>query len=47
MGGVVVAETDTAAYLYSTNMYLTFNLPADTLRDYVSAEPDPPPSHVA
>ena len=36
-----------AAYLYSTNMYLTFDLPADTLRNYVSAEPDPPPSHVA
>ena len=28
-------------------MYLTFDLPADTLRNYVSAEPDPPPEGVA
>ena len=42
-----VVEFDAAVCLYSTNMYLTFNLPADTLRNYVSAEPDPPPSDVA
>ena len=41
--GVTVAA---AAYLYSTNQYLTFNLIAGTLRYYVPAKPNPPQSRV-